>query len=231
VHRRTAILSSRLVATLSLALTAVSGSAQETDVAKLTNDLKSTDPAVSRDACHALNRCGERCRGAIPALEERFKRGDASAQVDAATALNGIIADVEASGMMAAMVKGLAKQPAEEAGRAAKQPDCHTVAPMVSAELGKPPTKSDPNEAGDVLMLRMFSAKLLGLCGGPAEVSSLVPLLKDPSAATRREAANALWQIGPSAKEAVPALQVLLKDPDETVRQIAQAALKKIGTK
>ena len=56
---------------------------------------------------------------------------------------------------------------------------------------------------------------------GPAAqdaVPELVRLLKDPDAAVRRAAAEALGQIGPAAKDAVPELVKLLKDPDKSVR-------------
>jgi hypothetical protein len=60
------------------------------------------------------------------------------------------------------------------------------------------------------------------------KVSSLVAHLKDEVPAVRRAAAEALGQIGPEAKAAVPALRDALRDEDGGVRRLAAAALEKI---
>jgi HEAT repeat protein len=53
--------------------------------------------------------------------------------------------------------------------------------------------------------------------------------MKDKGVLVRRTAAEAMGQIGPDARSAVPALTEALKDEDEKVRQAAQAALKKVN--
>jgi hypothetical protein len=60
-------------------------------------------------------------------------------------------------------------------------------------------------------------------------VSQWVEALKDKDDRTRRGAAIALGQIGPAAKDAVPALIEVLKDKDDRVRNYAASALGKIG--
>ena len=59
-------------------------------------------------------------------------------------------------------------------------------------------------------------------------VSELVKDLKDQKADVRINAANALANIGPEAKAAVPALIETLKDEKAYVRRAAGAALDKI---
>jgi HEAT repeat protein len=60
-------------------------------------------------------------------------------------------------------------------------------------------------------------------------VESLVKQLKSPEASTRRTAAKALGEAGPSAREAVGALADALKDSDSFVRRFAAQALGEIG--
>jgi HEAT repeat protein/beta-lactamase regulating signal transducer with metallopeptidase domain len=62
----------------------------------------------------------------------------------------------------------------------------------------------------------------------PLAVSALTELLKDSYWAARREAAEALGNLGPDAKAAVPALTKLLDDRQEQVRKAARVALNKI---
>src|SRR5436305_522317 len=53
--------------------------------------------------------------------------------------------------------------------------------------------------------------------------------LKSRDAATRQQAATALWQIGPYAKEATPDLLEASKDGDAGVREAAFKALGRTG--
>ena len=55
-----------------------------------------------------------------------------------------------------------------------------------------------------------------------------IVFLKHPNAAARAGAAALLGQIGPDAREALPALRLLLKDEDQQVRDAAGEAIKKI---
>ncbi len=62
----------------------------------------------------------------------------------------------------------------------------------------------------------------------PEVLPALIEALKDPSPAIRRQVANALGNLGPSAEAAVPALVATTRDPDDWVRHQAFEALKKI---
>ena len=59
-------------------------------------------------------------------------------------------------------------------------------------------------------------------------VTELIAALEDRDWAVRCDAVRALEQIGPAAKEAMPALLVALKDRDSGVRLSAPNALRKI---
>ena len=59
-------------------------------------------------------------------------------------------------------------------------------------------------------------------------VAKLIIALKDSDSDVRNVAAYGLGEIGPAAKDAVPALSVALKDSDRRVRRAATKALKAI---
>ena len=67
------------------------------------------------------------------------------------------------------------------------------------------------------------SQALAGL--GGESVAALVDLLSDPRPRIRRWAAQVLGQIGPSAREAIPALIDAMSDEDEAVRAEVRRAL------
>src|SRR5262245_26480929 len=63
-----------------------------------------------------------------------------------------------------------------------------------------------------------------------SQVKKLIKDLKDSDSKVREVAAEALWELGPKAAEAMPALvEVFLKDTDEGVSHMAALALKAIG--
>lgn len=64
---------------------------------------------------------------------------------------------------------------------------------------------------------------------GKTAISILVELLADGNAEVRRNAAYALWRIGPAAKVAIPALKNTQNDPDEEVREEVTDALYRLG--
>jgi HEAT repeat protein len=59
-------------------------------------------------------------------------------------------------------------------------------------------------------------------------VPVLLEILKDRDAENRRGAVFVLGQIGPDAREALPALKQSLKDPSSEVRQAVENSLKAI---
>ena len=56
----------------------------------------------------------------------------------------------------------------------------------------------------------------------------LLALLSHANAAVRKKAATILGEIGPDAKESLPALSLLLQDQDQSVRDAAKEAIKRI---
>ncbi len=63
---------------------------------------------------------------------------------------------------------------------------------------------------------------------GPASIPQLLILLEHDDRYVRMTAVNALGNLGPQAKDAVPALNEALNDEDELVRQWAHVALERI---
>jgi len=63
---------------------------------------------------------------------------------------------------------------------------------------------------------------------GPASLPHLIELLGHDDRLVRLTAASALREMGPQAKEAIPALSNALSDPDEMVRRYASVALNRI---
>ncbi len=56
----------------------------------------------------------------------------------------------------------------------------------------------------------------------------LIEVLKDGDWIVRNDAAYALDEIGPAAKDAIPTLLEALKDPDYSVRESSASALDRI---
>jgi HEAT repeat protein len=65
--------------------------------------------------------------------------------------------------------------------------------------------------------------------GSNQDVPALITALRNQDKEIRRNAAQALGQIGPTAKEAVHALITALQDEDPNVRRLAASALGRIG--
>lgn len=60
-------------------------------------------------------------------------------------------------------------------------------------------------------------------------MSTLIQLLRDPRPGIRRLAAEGLGEIGPAAKNALPALEKATRDPDDRVRDAARAAVERLA--
>ena len=76
---------------------------------------------------------------------------------------------------------------------------------------------------------RFYAAEALAKLGLPEKgLPVLIALLEDKSSSWREAAAEALGDIGPPAKAAIPALRGALKDEQAHVRKAAAEALKKI---
>lgn len=79
-------------------------------------------------------------------------------------------------------------------------------------------------------VVRFQSAGALGLIDtdGPRVAPVLIKALHDSQSEVRRAAAFDLWNLGPKARAAVPALTEAVNDPSEKVRQAACRALQKV---
>jgi HEAT repeat protein len=82
-------------------------------------------------------------------------------------------------------------------------------------------THKDPRE-------RASAASHLGLLGAPEGVPALLAALKDPQAAVRINATEALGRLSAHARDAAPVLHPLLADPNLTVRFNAAVLLRKL---
>ena len=78
------------------------------------------------------------------------------------------------------------------------------------------------------LTLSLFSSAVAE--EGETSVAQLIEQLSSTDTQERREAAYALAELGPAAKEAVPALTERLQDEDPWVRRVAADALDEIGS-
>jgi HEAT repeat protein len=98
--------------------------------------------------------------------------------------------------------------------------------------------KLDPETSAEFVRLlaegdkdgRVLAARVLKNYGfQPAVVPALALALRDPVPIVRQESADALEQIGPSAKQSVPALVQAASDPDSGVRKEVAEALQRIS--
>jgi HEAT repeat protein len=83
----------------------------------------------------------------------------------------------------------------------------------------------------DPWMRAQAARRLAMVHPAPVEtIPTLIRMLDDKEAESRRAAAAALGSFGPLAKDAAPRLRQALADPDDVVVQIAREALKQIQT-
>ena len=66
---------------------------------------------------------------------------------------------------------------------------------------------------------------------GPASLPALITLLSHEDRYVRLSAVNAVGNMGPQAKDAIPALSEALNDEDELVRQWVSVALERIANR
>jgi HEAT repeat protein len=228
--------------------------ADEAVVSALTRALG--DDGLARvKAAEVLGRMGTLAKSSIPALTNLMKGPDAEARIQAALALWRIDHQAEAipvlvrelkctvsrkpsnagfPGRLAGTASAGAAQPCQQAAAAlgAIGPAARIAVPALTKVLSD--LRLSPCRAYYALALAKIDRQAAGVA---------VPLLIDvlegkprarPSPdsaawAIRRQAVEALGEIGAPAREAVPSLQKALLDPDETIRSEAAAALKKVG--
>jgi len=180
------------------------GAAQAADMAKLVADLKSPDSDVRRAAAKGLSEMGPDAKASAPALVSALKNDkDLFVRRFAAQALGDVGAEPKTA------------VPALSA--VLKEEDKKELVEAAVTSLGKMgPTAVPP--LVDALKNKAGAAKKAPKKG---------PVPTDPTAFVRTKAAEALGNIGPGAKAAVPALIGALNDRD--IRTEAAIALGNIG--
>jgi len=205
------------------ALSAFGGDAVPALTKALTGD---ADPEVRLGAANALARMGPAARPAVPALAGAMKdrvpfvrRGVAgalgaigAATPDALGALMGALVDPDAAVNDNAAHSLLALGPA-------------AAAPLAQA-------LKDPDVGLRQMAVLTLSAGIrFGRFRpvGPDTVTALIATLGDSNPDIRDEAARALADLGPQAKDALPTLrQMAAGDPADSVRVVARRAIEKI---
>jgi len=207
------------------ALGALAGFASPAVVPKLIDALKyeGTRPYV----IYILGEQGAAAKPAVEALIKLLDDKNPAVQHEVPMALGKIGPDAKAA------VPALAKALQEREG---------TVCYGIVFALGR--IGRDAKEAAPALMktleskdesLSMLSAWALAQMHplndklAAKVVAVLVRALAEPSPKFRHGAAEALKQLGPQAKAAIPALKKALKDEDLSVREMSAQALKAIG--
>ena len=180
------------------------------------------DEDVRMVAFRALERIGPEARAATPALASALENEDGFVRVGAAFALMGI--GPEALG---AVLPAIHDPFGSTARTVVGWIDRNGFAAEVVSELIKvleTGANSDP---------RVRAAAAIGKTGqaGAQAVPVLVKMLSDPQARMRRCAAGALGELGPVARDALPALQSALGREGEysSVTSVIEPAITKIG--
>jgi HEAT repeat protein len=182
----------------------VAGAAQAADVTKLVADLKNTDSDVRRAAAKELAEMGPDAKPAAPALLDALKKDkDLFVRRFAAQALGEVGADPKTAvpALAAVLKEDDKKELVEAAVTSLGKMGAPAVPPLIDALKNKP---AEPKKKG-----------------------KKAPAAPDSTAFVRTKAAEALGNIGPKAKAAVPALAEALRDP--SVRTEAAVALGNIG--
>ena len=198
-------------------------SAQNERIRSLTEQFKSQDWKVRRDAVFALGEIAPEAKKALLALIETLKDEDSRVRRSAAEALGG-------SGPTATRaVRELTELLSDEDStvRQAAAGTLGTIGPKAKKAL-TPLTEllkdKDPR-------VRASAAEALGRIGPKAAeaVPALAALAKDKESPVRASAAAALVRIAPKAAGTVTTLNKLLGDEDSNVRETAADTLGQIG--
>jgi HEAT repeat protein len=180
-------------------------------------------PALREISSQARSRAADalrRVEGAVPTLAAALSDEDSSMRAAAAEVLGRMGA--EAKDAVPALVAAIADE-SDNASRAATAAlgeigDPRAIDPLIATFVRRPLSHGpDDNPAEDAL------AKI----GLPA-VLALAATLKSEVTAVRESSARVLGKIGPTAREATPALIAALGDAEEGVRRAAKTALGEI---
>ena len=190
--------------------------------AKLTKQLASADAGERAKAARVLGLMGQDAAAAVPQLISALKDSSDEVRMMAAMALGkigrpakeAVPALLEAAGDKSDFVRALAAGALGKTGRGAKG-----VVPALIGMLG--------DKHREVRRAAATGLGDIGQADEPVLKALIATLGKDPDSAVRVDAAQALGQLGPKAKSAVPALLRALKDGH--VQRHAAEALGRIG--
>ena len=184
------------------------------------------DPEVRLEAVKALGRLGPVARPAVPSLVKGMRDRVAYVRRGAAAVL-GSVGPATPEGL-AALINGLVDPDAgviDNAAHSLLALGSPSQAPLVRAL--KEPDGGLRQMAVLTLSAGIRFGKLRPIA--PETVRALIDTLGDASPDIRDEAARALADLGPQAKDALPALQRMAAgDPAESVRLVARRAIDRI---
>lgn len=188
------------------------------DVAELIKALGSQDATVQIEAAEALEAMGPDAADGVSALMGALKSDNAEVQAHAADALGAIGGAARpAAKALAALVRDDDEIVRREAIEALQRirPGPQVMLPILSSLL------NDPNPEIRTRIMAAIADR------GAGAMRLLIPALGNDK--TAYFACLVISEIGPDAKEAVPALVKLLANEDQTLRREAIMALAAIG--
>jgi HEAT repeat protein len=206
------------------------GPAAKAAVPALTGALKDADGEVRLGAAGALGVVGLEAGAAAPALTDALKDKDLEVRHFAARALvrvgNRAAKEAAAPVLREVLEKGVPDQ--------RLRAELIVLLWKIGSGAAPAPSGLDPGDlrAAAMMLRGVYSTKAADEATRRNAVPTLLGAFEGTKDAVYRESfAQALGQIGPDAKAAIPALRDGQKDKDERVRAAAAEALKKIETK
>jgi HEAT repeat protein len=195
------------------------GPSASTAVPLLLEALGDADAGVRCTASIALGWTGVRSQEVLQALQERLQDADSQVRFHAAEALARL--DSSGAPMVEVLVEHLGKADADR--RLAAVAALARLGSAARASTGslRQLLSRDPD-----WRVRAAAAKALGRIEGPGAVPDLIEALADDEQEVRNAAAEALGDIGPAAREALPKLRQCLQPLNG--RESAYQAIRKI---
>jgi HEAT repeat protein len=193
-------------------------------VGALVDALNDSKGEVKQNAAWALGKIGE---AGVPGIRKALGDADSLVKRDAAAALAPL--DPKVSRPALGELLPLCRDPNTETRKAAVIVLVKIVAPEDTAALAPLRPLLDAGEDPEVRANAALALSNIGGKDAAAAVPALLDALRRGDAELRRQAAAAIRNIGPDAKDAVPDLIKALADPDGETRANAALALGGIG--